>query len=315
MTASPAGPRLPLVLVPVGADDAALDRCLAALEHSTPAGTRVWLADDAQAGPRTQALIQRWCARTALQADCTRRAVAVGEAGHVAEALAACGDLDVAVLAPDAVPTPGWLERMSAALADDRAIATVTPWCNAGETASWPRVGHACAIPANLDLLAAAAASMPVAVPELPAAVGHAVLLRGVARQRAGGVDATGFRSWQAALTDLSLRLAGLGWRNALCGAAFVARLHEGAMVDGDVDALAVRWPGWHARLASFLMRDPLHALRTGLAERLATFERADSQSDLFGAATGAAPIDRFDAHAAPRFDTAPPSAIDRLPA
>lgn len=315
MAGSTAGARLPLVLVPVGADDAALDRCLGALERTTPARTRVWLADDAQAGPRTQALIERWCARTRLQADCTRRGVAVGEAAHVAEALMACGDLDVVVLAPDAIPAPGWLERMAAALADDRAIATVTPWCNAGEAASWPRLGHASAIPTDLDLLAAAAAPLSAGAPELPSAVGHAVLLRGVARQRAGGVDATGFRSWQAALTDLSLRLAGLGWRNALCESAFVARLHEGAMIDGDADALAVRWPGWHARLANFLMRDPLHALRVRLTERCAELERADGQHDLFDSAFGAAQSGHADMHAASAFDPTALSAPDRLPA
>ena len=43
---------LPVVLVPVGVDDDALDACLAALDASTPAETRVWLVDDAQAGPR-----------------------------------------------------------------------------------------------------------------------------------------------------------------------------------------------------------------------------------------------------------------------
>lgn len=313
MTGSTAGACLPLVLVPVGADEAALDRCLAALDRATPAGTRVWLADDAQAGPRAQALIEHWCARTPLQADCTRRSASVGEAAHVAEALAACGDLDVAVLAPDAVPAPGWLERMTAALADDRAIATVTPWCNAGETAAWPRIAHAAPMPVDLDLLAAAAASLPAGLAELPAAVDHAVLLRGVARQRAGGIDATGFRSWQAALTDLSLRLAGLGWRNALCEAAFVARVREGTMVDGDVDALAVRWPDWHARLANFLMRDPLHAQRTRLTARCAELERADRQHDLFaGAATSSAAGTR---DARPASHVAIPGVPDPIPA
>ena len=48
---------LPVVLVPVGVDEDALDACLGALEAATPAGTRVWLADDAQAGPRATAII------------------------------------------------------------------------------------------------------------------------------------------------------------------------------------------------------------------------------------------------------------------
>ena len=50
---------LPIVLLPLGADEDALDACLAALEANTPAGSPVWLADDAQAGPRGIALVER----------------------------------------------------------------------------------------------------------------------------------------------------------------------------------------------------------------------------------------------------------------
>ncbi|HET6397247.1 MAG TPA: glycosyltransferase, partial [Pseudoxanthomonas sp.] len=36
---------LPIVLLPLGADEDALDACLAALDAATPAGTPIWLAD------------------------------------------------------------------------------------------------------------------------------------------------------------------------------------------------------------------------------------------------------------------------------
>jgi hypothetical protein len=116
------------IVLPVGVDDAALDACLGALETATPAGTRVWLADDAQAGPRGYAVIEQWLARTALKADYSRRQRSVGEVAHLDEVLAACGDADVAVLAADAVPLPGWLDRLHACLASDGAIASATPW-------------------------------------------------------------------------------------------------------------------------------------------------------------------------------------------
>ena len=83
---SPAGASLPIVLVPVGTDEDALDACLAALDAGTPAGTRVWLADDAQAGPRAGAIIERWLASTRLQAAHTRRAAPIGEAAHIDQA-------------------------------------------------------------------------------------------------------------------------------------------------------------------------------------------------------------------------------------
>jgi hypothetical protein len=123
---------------------------------------------------------------------------------------------------------------------------------------------------------------MPPLHPELPAAIGHAVALRGKARRRAGGLDATSYASWTAALVDLSLRLAGLGWRNALCETAFVARAGEGLVGDGDMDALAARWPAWHARLARFLMDDPVRVLREQLQGGLTTVGPPAPQRELF---------------------------------
>ncbi len=275
---------LPIVLLPVGVDDDALDACLAALEAGTPAGTRVWLADDAQVGPRGYAVIERWIARTGLRADYTRRPRPIGQVAHLDEMLRACGDADAIVLAPDAVPAPGWAVALAACFARDASIATATPWCNAGEAASWPNCGEVSPMPGDLGRMARAAATMPPVHPELPAAVDHAVLLRGSARRKAGGLDATSYASWYAALIDLSLRLSGLGWRNALCETAFVARGGEGGPADGDLDALAARWPGWHARLAGFLMEDPLDAERSALARACERADAPAAQHELFPA-------------------------------
>jgi hypothetical protein len=116
--------------------------------------------------------------------------------------------------------------------------------------------------------------------------VNHAVFLRGSARRKAGGLDAASYASWHAALVDLSLRMSGLGWRNVLCETAFVARGGEGMPLDDDVDILAARWPAWHARLAQFLMQDPLHALRASLTHAYDNAAFADdgqlTQPDLF---------------------------------
>jgi hypothetical protein len=274
--------QLPIVILPVGVDDEALDACLAALDANTPAGTRVWLADDAQVGPRGHAIIQHWIGRTALRADYTRRQRSIGEVAHLDEVLAACRDSDVAVLASDAVPLPGWLARLAACLHRDGAIASATPWSNAGETVSWPRIGEINPPPDDGERLARAAATMPGTCPELPTAVSHAVLLRGSARKRAGGLDAASYGSWYAALIDLSLRFSGLGWRNVLCDTAFVARQGEGLPLDGDLDAIAVRWPDWHARVANFLMGDPLRKTREHLGNLVATIGPPEAQRDLF---------------------------------
>lgn len=274
---------LPIVLLPIGTDDAALDACLAALDRGTPAGTRVWLLDDAQAGPRGIAIIERWLESTRLQAEYTRRQRPIGEAAHLSEGVAACGDLDIAVLAPDVRPAPGWLGQMVACLHRDPTIGTATPWSNAGECVAWPRIGEVQAEPAEPRRIARACAAMPPLHHELPTAGTHAVLLRGTPRQRTGRLDGESFESWSAALTDYSLRLSAMGWRNALCENAFVARDREPWHGDGDLDVLAVRWPGYRPRLANFLMEDPLHATRAQLQQLYDANADDSPQDDLFG--------------------------------
>ena len=49
------------------------------------------------------------------------------------------------------VPAPGWLSRLSAGLASDGAIATATPWSNAGVAAAWPRSGEIDPVPDDLS--------------------------------------------------------------------------------------------------------------------------------------------------------------------
>lgn len=273
-----------IVLLPLGVDDDALDRCLAALDQTTPAGTSIWLADDAQAGPRAQAVVEHWLAHTALQAEYTRRARSLGETAHLDEMLRACDGLDVAVLAPDSVPMPGWLQQLQACLARDASIATATPWSNAGEAVAWPRVGEVNPLPSDPVRLAQALSGMPLLQPELPSAVTHAVLIRGSARRRAGGLDIHSYHSWYAALVDLSLRMSGLGWRNVLCDNAFVGRQEEGRLAEGDMDVLANRWPSWTARLAGFLMDDPLRAQREHLQALCEQAIMPQAQRDLFEA-------------------------------
>lgn len=275
-------PVLPIVLLHVGTDDGALDACLGALDAGTPAGTRVWLIDDAQAGPRGQAVIAHWLERTPLLAEYTRRQQPVGESRHIHEALKICGDADVVVLPSDAVPFPGWLQALKDCFDRDAAIATATPWSNMGETASWPRIDDLNPVPEHPDLLARAVAAMPHVHPELPAACAHAVLIRGKAYARAGGVDEASFKGWPTALADLSLRLSGLGWRNALCETAFVARSREPQVNGDDQDALLARWPAWHTRVANFLLEDPLKDTRRAVLQRLLNVDAQGPQSDLF---------------------------------
>jgi general secretion pathway protein D len=61
-------------LVPLGVDDAALDACLAALDAATPPATRVWLIDDAQAGPRGADIVQEVSSADSVSTSCNGQA-------------------------------------------------------------------------------------------------------------------------------------------------------------------------------------------------------------------------------------------------
>lgn len=280
---------LPVILLPVDVDEVALDTTLAALDASTPAGTLVWLADDAQGGPRVQQVIAHWREHTALQAEYTRRDRPVGQVQHLEQMLQACGDADVVVLAADAVPLPGWFQQLVSCFSRDASIASATPWCNAGETVAWPRRYSINPLPADRTRLALACAALPPMHPELPSALPHAVLLRGSARRKVGGLDINSYSSWYAALVDLSLRMSGMGWRNVLCETAFVGCMAEPQAREGDLDALAARWPSWTPRLAAFLMEDPLQSRRQQLQDQVDRTIMTAPQGDLFDARVYAA--------------------------
>lgn len=271
-----------VVIVPVCSDDVALDACLAALDESTAPGTRVWLPDNAQCTTRGFELIKAWIARTALTADYTRRQTATGDVQNMFELLSAVGDSDVAVLSPYAVPFPGWLTRLEACFASDASIATATPWANMGDVVSWPAMGRVNEMPQDRMLVAQGAANMTRAYPEIPSALPHCVMIRGAARKSVGTVDPSSFRSWYAALVDMSMRFAGMGWRNVLCESAFVGCDVESHAADGDAAALFARWPDWQARQAHFVLNDPLRSLRASLAEQIDSVTPPDLQRDLF---------------------------------
>ena len=51
---------------------------------------------------------------------------------------------------------------------------------------------------------------------------------------------------------------------------------------DGDMDAIAARWPAWNARIAQFLMDDPLRVLREQLQDTVTHVGPQAPQRELF---------------------------------
>lgn len=280
---------LPTVIVPVFNAHRALDACLASLDRTLPRGTRVYLSDDASTDPRVQDVIDAWQSRTPLAATCVRQPHNLGFPGNVNAALAATAPADVVVLNADTVPTRGWLHRLAHAAASDARIATLSPWSNNAEIASFPRFCEVNPLPDDPELIAEAAAAAPPQYPELPTCLGFCMYLRRAVLAALGDFDAATFGHGYGEENDLSRRFAAHGWRNVLCDDAYV--VHEGGasfaplgMSPGgeNLRRLLARWPDYNELVARFILADPLRPLRERLQERISLLHARQVQRELF---------------------------------
>lgn len=281
---------LPTVIVPVFNAHLALDACLASLDRTLPARTSVYVADDASTDPRVTDVLRAWQQRTPLSSKVVRRLRNLGFPGNVNAALAHTAPADVVVLNSDAVTTQGWLQRIAACAASDARIATISPWSNNAEIASFPRFCENNPVPDDPDAIAAAAASAGAPeYPELPTAMGFCMYLRRAALDACGDFDVATFGRGYGEENDLSLRFAGHGWRNVLCDDAYV--VHSGNASFGplglgpggdNLQRLLARWPDYNERIARFILADPLAPLRARLQRRLEQLAHPHAQHDLF---------------------------------
>ncbi len=283
--------QLPTVIVPVFNAHRALDACLASLDRTLPAHSPVHVADDASTDPRVTDVLDAWQQRSALAISRVRRPANLGFPGNVNAALAATAPADVVILNSDTIATPGWLHRIAACAASNPRIATITPWSNNAEIASFPRFCENNPVPDAAAPLAQAAASAGTPeYPELPTTMGFCMYLRRAALDACGDLDAATFGRGYGEENDLSCRLAAHGWRNVLCDDAYV--VHSGNASFGPLDMgpggenlqrLMARWPDYNERVARFILSDPLAPLRARLQARLDALARPRDQGDLFG--------------------------------
>lgn len=297
MSAAPAPPPagagaaapLPTVVVPVFNALAALDACLAALDRTLPAATRVHVADDASTDPRVPALVDDWRRRSPLAVTAVRRARNLGFPGNCNAAFDETGESDVVLLNSDTVPAGDWLRRLAAGAARDPRLATLTPWSNNGEIVSFPNFVSPNPLPDDPEAVAAAAARLQPRHPPLPTAVGFCMYLRRAALRAVGGFDAETFGKGYGEENDWCLRAEAHGWRHALCDDAYVAhRGHASFAATGlapggeNLRRLNARWPGYNERIARFILDDPLRDDRARFAQAIAMLAAASPQGDLF---------------------------------
>jgi len=267
----------------------ALDACLAGLDRSLSAGTRVLVADDGGGDPRVAPLAQSWCERTRLSARFLLRDRSYGRARHRSYLVADHAGEDLVILDGDAVPAPGWLDQLQRCAKAHPDVATLSTWSNGGGLSSFPRFCEDNPLPAALDAIAQAAAGLGDSeLPDLPTAQGPCLYLRGEALRQLGGWDSETYVGFGAE-ADYCHRAASMRWRNALCPTAFVGRSeagHDTEAAGEDLHRLLARWPDHQEGFARFLLSDTLRPWRERLQARLAEVQgasrRGGPQGELF---------------------------------
>lgn len=262
------------IIIPVYNAAALLQRCLAALDRCTnPKQARVLVIDDASPDPAIAPLLDAWAAASPLRPRVLRNEVNLGFVGTVNRGFGATRG-DALLLNADTEVTPGWLDRMSTALASDPRIATVTPFSNNAEICSWPEFCRVTPVPPDPERVARAfTRAPPPAYPDLPTAVGFCMLIRRAALDALGDFDQATFGRGYGEENDFCLRAAGHGWRNVLADDCYVVHAGGGSFAPlglkpgGDnLARLLARYPRYNGEVAAFIQADPLAPRRAQVA-------------------------------------------------
>jgi len=259
------------IVVPVYRGEAETRACLESVFASANRRpTEVVVIDDQSPEPALSAWLQELArqGRITLIVHADNR----GFVQSVNEGMAMHPDRDVTLLNSDTEVAPGWVDRISAHLAGDPTIGTVTPFSTNATICSYPRVHGPNKLPtgettASLDAaFAAANAGRRV---NIPTAVGFCMTISRRCLDRVGLFDAARYGAGYGEEVDFCMRAARAGFRNVLAGDVFV--LHHGEVsfqgsgadrrqkAQAMVDSL---YPEFQEQLADFLPADPPRVLR-----------------------------------------------------
>ncbi len=270
------GAGLPAVVIPVHNAPDELDRCLASVYATVPAGVEVIVIDDASTGAEVTEVLGRWQQRAGPSWRFRYQQQNLGFVGTANRGMAMT-QRDVVLLNSDTETTTGWLEGLHRCLASDPSIATATPWTNNGEIASIPQFCTANPAPQNPDAVARVIARTGTAsYPELPTAVGFCMAVSRHALDTLGLFDEETFGLGYGEENDFSMRAQQAGLRNVLCDDVYV--VHLGGRSFGPLGLkpdersmrrLLLRHPGYLRQVEEFISADPLAARREELIQAL----------------------------------------------
>lgn len=181
---------------------------------------------------------------------------------------------DVVILNTDTLVFGDWLDRLRAAAATHRRIATVTPFSTAATILSYPtfvkdHVGTLETGWAALDAMCADIAAAPV---EIPTGIGFCMLMRRACLDEIGLLDDKLFGSGYGEESDFCRRAVEAGWINVAAPNVFVWHRGSGSfgtrtrsLRDDAERRLRARHADYEKVVARFIRQDVLRPLRSRL--------------------------------------------------
>jgi GT2 family glycosyltransferase len=273
---SVSGACLPSLIIPVHNAPDELDRCLASVCATVPAGTEVIVIDDASTDAEVTNVLHRWQQRAGPSWQFHFQQQNLGFVATVNRGMKMT-QRDIVLLNSDTEVTPGWLEGLQRCLASDPLIATATPWTNNGEIASIPGFCEANPPPRHPESVARVIAGTGTACyPELPTAVGFCMAVSRKALNTLGLFDEKTFGLGYGEENDFSMRAQQAGLRNVLCDDVYIVHLGGRSFGplglkpdESTMQRLLSLHPEYLQQVQEFISTDPLSVRREQLIQAL----------------------------------------------
>jgi len=268
------------ILIPIYNAYEHVERCVASVLRHTDPAHGVLLLDDASTDARMLPLLRGFAARDArVKVVEARRNL--GFIGNMNQGFG-LSSRDVVILNSDTEVTPGWLERLDRCRLSRSGIGIVSPLSNNATILSVPRFNAANRLPDGVS--AAQFAEMvdrvsPRSYPSLPTAVGFCMLITRATLNRIGVFDAA-FGLGYGEESDLCMRARQAGIETVCCDDAYVHHYGEASFSSvaqigerrlKNANALAQRWPYYHAMVEQFCAANPLRLVQERIHTALQT--------------------------------------------
>jgi GT2 family glycosyltransferase len=262
------------VVVPVYNAWEVTSRCIESLKKHN-ADDRILIIDDASTDPRLATLYLDLPAHWQVM----RNQHNLGFVKTANRGLRNTGDHSL-LLNSDTVVTTGWLDRFRDALRTVNDLGTATPWSNNAEICSLPQTLTNNPMPQNPDVVAEQLRQFhQPQYPEIPTAVGFAMLVSARAKQQVGYFDEATFGHGYGEENDYSLRISAGGLSNRLVDHAYV--LHVGNQSfqalnlqpnEQTMQRLLAKHPDYLSLIQNFIENDPLAGLRQAIIDKISGF-------------------------------------------